>query len=158
MDKKGKLFGIINIIDLIVVLLVALLVYGGVTRLKESPVAEADTKKALVTVEISNVRQATVDGVIVGDKLYHYDKGTLFGTIVDMEVEPYKEAVETGDGNLVLAEVPEKYVVTLTVEAEAKDSESVVVIGGEHTRIGTQFRLKNKNIAVWATVMKVELE
>lgn len=157
-DKRGKVFGIINVIDLMVVLLIALLVYGSVTRLRKSPVAEAETKKALVTVEISNVREATVDGIVVGDPLYHYDKGTFFGTIVDKKVEPYKQPVESGDGNLVLAEVPEKYVVTLTVEADAKDSESVVVIGGEHVRIGTQFRLKNKNIAVFSTIMKVELE
>jgi len=157
-DNKGKLFGIINIIDLMVIILVALLAYGGVTRLKQSPVAEAETKKALVTIEISNVRMATVNGIEVGDKLYHYDKGTLFGTIVDMKVEPYKEPVESGDGRWVLAEVPEKYVVTLKVEADAKDSADVVVIGGEHTRIGTQFRLKNKKVAVTSTVLGVEIE
>lgn len=157
-DKKGKLFGIINIVDLVVVLLVALLIYGGVTRLKKSPVAEADTKKALVTVEISNVRMASVDGIEVGDPLYHYDRGTLFGTIVDKEVEPYREPVESGDGRWILAEVPEKYVVTLTVEADARDSENVVIIGGEHIRIGTQFRLKNKKVAVMSTILGVEVE
>lgn len=157
-DNKGKIFGIINIIDLLAILLVALLVYGGVTRLKQSPAAEAETKKAIVTLEISNVRMATVDGIEVGDPLYHYDKGTLFGTIVDKKVEPYKEPVESGDGRWVLAEVPEKYVVTMTVEADAKDSLDVVIIGGEHTRIGAQFRLKNKKIAVTSTVLGVEIE
>lgn len=157
-DKKGKLFGIINIIDLVVILLVALLVYGGVTRLKQSPVSEAENKKALVTLEISDVRMASVDGIEVGDPLYHYDRGTLFGTIVDKKVEPYREPVESGDGSWILAEVPEKYVVTLTVEANAKESEDVVIIGGEHTRIGTQFRLKNKKVAVMSTILGVEVE
>ncbi|NLY66775.1 MAG: DUF4330 domain-containing protein [Tissierellia bacterium] len=157
-DNKGKLFGIINIVDLLVILLVALLVYGGVTRLKKSPIAEAETKKAIVTLEISDVRSATVDGIQVGDPLYHYDRGTLFGTIVDKRVEPYREPVESGDGRWVLAEVPEKYVVTLIVEADAKDTDDVVIIGGEHTRIGTQFKLKNKKIAVFSTILGVEVQ
>ncbi|NLX61108.1 MAG: DUF4330 domain-containing protein [Tissierellia bacterium] len=157
-DNKGKLFGIINVVDLVVILLVALVLYGGFTRLKKSPTAEAESKKALVTLEISDVRNATVDGIQVGDPLYHYDKGTFFGTIVDKKVEPYKEPVESGDGRWVLAEVPGKYVVTLTVEAEAKDTEDVVIIGGEHTRIGTQFKLKNKKIAVFTTILGVEVK
>lgn len=157
-DKKGRLFGIINIIDLVVILLVALLVYGGVTRLKQSPASEAETKKALVTLEIPNVRMVTVDAVEVGDSLYHYDRGTLFGTIVDKKVEPYREPVESGDGSWILAEVPEKYVVILTLEAKAKDSEDVVIIGGEHTRIGTEFKLKNKKAAFTSTILGVEVE
>lgn len=157
-DKKGKLFGIVNLVDLLVILMVALLVVGGVTRLKQSPTAVAETKKALITVEVSDIRNASVEGLIVGDPLYHYDKGDMLGTIVDKEVEPFKEPVESGDGRWVLAEVPEKYVATLTVEADVRENPDVVVAGGEQIRVGTQFRLKNRNVAVFSTVMGVEID
>lgn len=157
-NEKGKLFGIINIIDLAVILIVALLAVGGAKRMKKSPVATTESKKALITVEVSNVRTATVDGLVVGDPLYHYDKGQEFGKIVNKEVEPYKEPVESGDGRWILAEVPEKYAVILTIEANAKENADVVVVGGEQTRIGAQFRFKNRNVAVFGTVLGMEIE
>jgi len=157
-NEKGKLFGIINIIDLIVIVVLALLITGGVKRVKTTrPDMVSETKKATVTIEISEIRNATVEGLAVGDPIYHYDKGNYFGKIVDVKVEPFKEAVES-DGKWVNREVPEKYVATLTVEAEAVETPDVVIIGGEQTRIGHQFRLKNKKVAVFGTILGVEVE
>lgn len=157
-DDKGKLFGIINIIDLTVLLILALLVVGGGYKILSSkPEVVSESEKVLVTIEVKEIRQPTVDGMIVGDMLYHYDKGNLFGKIVDKKVENYKEAVPTSDGKMVLADVPGKYTATLTVESNATITDQVVIIGGEHTRIGTEFRLKNKNIAVFGTVLGIEV-
>lgn len=157
-DEKGKLFGIINIIDLTVLLIIVLLVGGGIKRAKTKPELITETKKALITVEVSEIRKPTVDALVVGDSFYHYDKGVLLGKIVDKKVEPYKEAVESGDGKWVLAEVPEKYVVKLTIEADAKVTPDLVSVEGEHIRVGTQFRLKNKKVAIFGTILDVEVE
>ena len=73
-NEKGKLFGIINIIDLIVLLVIVLLVGGGVKRMNKKPAVVAETKKALITIEVSDIRTPTVDGIVVGEPLYHYDK------------------------------------------------------------------------------------
>lgn len=157
-NEKGKLFGIINIIDLIVIVVLALLITGGVKRVRTTrPDMVSETKKATVTIEVSEIRNATVEGLVVGDPIYHYDKGNYFGKIVDVKVEPFKEAVES-DGKWVNAEVPEKYVATLTVEADAVETPDVIIIGGEQTRIGHQFRLKNKKVAVFGTILGVEVE
>ncbi len=157
-DEKGKIFGLINIIDLIVLLVLALVVIGGGMKiLKKSPEVVAENKKAIVEMEITEVRKPTVDGIEEGDMLYYYDRGQVFGKIVEKKVESLKEAVATNDGKIVLAEVPEKYVVKMQVEVSAIDTENVVIIGGEHTRIGNQIRLKNKNIAVFATVLGVDI-
>ncbi|NLW40856.1 MAG: DUF4330 domain-containing protein [Tissierellia bacterium] len=158
MDEKGKLFGIINIIDLTVILVIALLVFGGVKRLKARPVSIAEDKKALLTIEVSDIRKPTVDSIVVGDPLYHYDKGQLIGTIVDKKVEPYKEPVESGDGRWILAEVPEKYAVIMTVEASVKENPDVVIAGGEQVRVGAQFRVKNRNVTFFGTILGVEVE
>ena len=156
-DKKGKLFGLINIIDLAVILIFVLLIGGGVKRMKSSPEAQAESKKALITVEVSDVRMPTVDGVVVGDPIYHYDRGTKLGDIIDKKVENYKDPIETPEGKWVSAEVPNKYGVTMTVEADVSENPDVVIAGGEHIRIGSQFKLKNRNIAVLGTILGVEI-
>ena len=156
-NEKGKLFGLINIIDLMVVLILALVVIGGASRLKGKPIVVNENSKAIITFEVSDVRMATVENIIVGDPIYHYDKGGFIGDIIDVKVEPYKEPVES-NGQWINAEIPEKYVATFTVDADIRDNPDVIVAGGEQTRIGVQFRVKNKRIAFFGTVMKIEVQ
>jgi len=156
-NEKGKLFGIINIIDLSVLLILALLVVGGAKRIKAKPITVADTSNAGVTFEASNVRIPSVENIVVGDPVYHYDKGTYIGDIIEVSHEPYMEPVESGD-KWVDAQVPGKYVVIFKVEADVKDNPDVIVVGGEQTRIGAQFRVKNKKVAVFATVLGIEIK
>ncbi len=156
-NEKGKLFGLINIIDLMVVLILALIVVGGASRLKTKPIIVNEDSKAVITFEVSDVRMATVENIIVGDPIYHYDKGGFIGNITDVKVEPYKEPVES-NGQWVNAEIPEKYVATFTVDADVRDNPDVIIAGNEQTRIGVQFRVKNKRIAFFGTVMKIEVQ
>lgn len=156
-NEKGKLFGLINIIDLVVVLILALIVVGGASRLKTKPIIVNEDSKAVITFEVSDVRMATIENIVVGDPIYHYDKGGFIGNITDVKVEPYKEPVES-NGQWINAEIPEKYVATFTVDADVRDNPDVIVSGGEQTRIGIQFRVKNKRIAFFGTVMKIEVQ
>ncbi|NLC03424.1 MAG: DUF4330 domain-containing protein [Tissierellia bacterium] len=156
-NEKGKLFGLINIIDLMVVLILALIIVGGASRFRTKPIVVNDDSKAIITFAVSDIRMATVENIIVGDPIYHYDKGGYIGDILDLKVEPYKEPLES-DGKWINAEIPEKYVATFTVEADVRDNPDFILVGGEQTRIGVEFRVKNKRIAFFATVMKMEVQ
>ncbi len=156
-NEKGKLFGIINIIDLSVLVILALIIVGGASRLKSRPIVASDTTPATITFEVSDIRMATVDGIKEGDPIYHYDKGGYIGTIEDVEYRPYQEPVEV-DGKWVNMDVPGKYIATFKVGADVKNNPDVIVAGDEQIRIGVEFRVKNKSIAFFATVMGVELE
>ena len=157
-NEKGKLFGLINIIDLAVVLILALIVVGGASRLRTKPIIVNEDSNAVITFEVSDVRMATIENIVVGDPIYHYDKGGFIGNITDVKVEPYKEPVEF-NGEWINAEIPEKYVATFTVDAEkVRDNPDVIIAGGEQTSTGAQPRPKNKRIAFFGTVMKIEVQ
>lgn len=156
-NEKGKLFGIINIIDLTVLLILGLLVVGGTVRMRNKPIVASEPSKAIISFEVSDVRMVTVENIVEGDPLYHYDKGGFIGTIKEVTYEPYMDKVEY-NGKWVNAEVPGKYVVKFKVEADVKDNPDVIVAGGEQTRIGVEFRVKNKRIAVFARVMDLEIQ
>ena len=155
-NEKGKLFGLINIIDLAVVLILGLLVVGGAMRMKSKPIVVSESSKAHITYEVSDIRMVSVDNINVGDPLYHYDKGDFIGTIIEKEVEPFTEPLER-DGEWVNAEVPGKYTVTFVVESDVKDNPDVIVVGGEQTRVGIQYRMKNKSIAFFGTALGMEV-
>ncbi len=155
-DKKGKLFGIINIIDLAVLLILAVLVVGGAMRFKSKPISSSGEKEALITMEVSDVRMTTVNNINVGDIMFTYDKGGRIGEVVEVNHEAYREPLEK-DGTWVNAEVPDKYVVTFVIKANVKDNPDVIIAGEEQMRIGNQYRIKSKKMASFGTVMDMQV-
>lgn len=156
-DNKGRLFGIINVIDLAVILIFAAILIFGVSRMSKNTVTSRETKTAVVTYEISDVREITVNSINVGDPIYHYDKGTYIGTIVSKDVQNYKDVTEN-NGEWVNADVPGKYSVTIEVEAQIEETDQFYLVGGEQTRVGNQFRLKNKNFTSFGTCFGVSIK
>ena len=153
-NEKGKLFGIINIIDLSILLILALIIVGGYSRLKSQPISSSEESEAIIKMEVSNIRMVTVESIVPGDPIYHYDKGTYIGEILEVSHKPYTEPLEY-NGEWIDAELPDKYVASFTVKAAARDNADVVIVGGEQFRVGAQFRLKNKKATFFATVLGV---
>ena len=157
-DKKGRLFGLINIVDLLVIILLLALVMVGVKRFgNKAAVGEATTKKGVITAEVKDVRDVTANNIKVGDPLYDYDKGTYLGKIVTAEVEPYKDKTEY-QGKFYNAEVPDKFRVIITIDADVKETQDFYQVGTEQVRIGAEMRIKNKSITTFMTILGVEVK
>lgn len=157
-DKKGRLFGIINIIDLLVLLIVGLILIFGITRMGSSGVVStgSTTKQGIVNYEIADVRQVTVDQIQVGDPVYHYDKGTYIGEISNVTVEPFRERIDY-NGRWIEADVPRKFVVQVEVTADLVENDEFYTAGGEQTRVGIQYRLKNKKFASFGVCTDIDV-
>lgn len=156
-DEKGKIFGLVNIIDLAVVLILVAIIGGGAVRMRSKPVVTNKASKGIITYEIPEVRMATIENLIEGDELFHYDRGGFVGEIIDVSYDPYTEPLEK-DGEWINAPIPGKYNALIKVEAEVNDNPDVITVGGEQTRVGTQYRLKNKRLAFFGTTMNIELD
>ncbi len=156
LDEKGKLFGILNVIDLFILLLIGSLVgFGGYKILKTNPSITATTRKALMEVEIKEIRQVSVDAFEVGDLVKDYDKNTVLGTVVDKQVFQSKRLVTTADGRVVEADVPIRFDMVLTLECDAVVSPSTTLIGGQELRIGGPLGIKNPKIATRGIVFNI---
>lgn len=157
-DKKGRLFGLINIVDLLVIILILAIVAVGVKRFgTKAAVGEATTKKGIITAEVKDVRDVTANNIKAGDKIFDYDKGTYLGKIVTAEVEPYKDKTEY-QGKFYNSEVPGKYRVIMTIDADVKETEDFYQVGTEQIRIGAEMRIKNKNITTFMTILGIEVK
>ncbi len=156
-NEKGKLFGLVNIIDLCVILIIAIIIAGGFKLFgnRWSSVKPNGTVK--VQLEVAGIRNESVEALKIGDALSFYDENTQFGKIAEKKTAPYIETIQTSNNELVKTESPDKYAVTLIVECDAYITDDVVIIGGQPTRIGNQFTLKNRTISVIGTVMQVDI-
>ena len=118
-DERGRLFGLINVID-VIVLVVALLVVAMVfIRFTSfgSPLTTGSTVNVQYTLRVPMIRLSTADQMLPGDKLYTQDTNTFMGTIIAVEYQPAQTPDTLLDGSLVMMDVPERYDVFLTVES-----------------------------------------
>lgn len=162
-DEKGRLFGLINVIDLIIIIVLVMLIGGGAKRMKNPEIEVEDKEKgeekvATITLEIDKVREHIVDGVVVGDDLYHDKKGGKFGEIIDKKVENQQERVKGSDGQYKYQDVPDRYKVTLIIEAKAEDTPREIIIGDKAARVGSKLDFKNKKVKFTGTIIDLVLE
>lgn len=157
-DKKGKLFGKINIIDLCVVLAVVIGIAGvafSVCSIRgEAPINEifASDKSKEVTLEVGlllkEVRDVTRDAIVVGDEVFTTTKETSLGKIKKIQSEPSTRNILTDDGEVYNAVIPDKYDVTIYVETKATKNET-----GYHGDENVQF-LFGKYYEIKTTTIK----
>ncbi|HAI21454.1 MAG TPA: hypothetical protein DCM14_06145 [Clostridiales bacterium UBA8153] len=159
-DRKGRVFGLINVFDLAVVVIMIALVAGVAYRLAfMGPGAErgAEQRPVRVTLLVEDVRQPTVDTIRVGQVVRDHDNNAVFGTIVAMHVRPAERTVATADGRLVSAQVPEMFDIILELDGTASVSRDAIVIARKETRIGTQVRLRTQTLFVLTVVTGIAL-
>jgi hypothetical protein len=158
-DDRGKLFGIINLIDLIVLILLLIVVMVGVGKLTGRTARhEPGSLPVNLEVLINEVRQQTVDAIEVGDLVWDATSSSVVGTISDKKVVPNRRPAETGEGGFVMAEVPERFDIYLELECDGHDTGSVLRIASYEVRIGTTLVLRTRDYAVAGIVLRKELD
>lgn len=90
-DKKGRLFGLINLLDLVVILLV-IGVAGLFTyrHFHKTQAAAVDGRDQTIEVEfrVQDATQYTVSSLPVGTQVFESKTGVLLGTITAVRTEP----------------------------------------------------------------------
>ena len=112
-DEKGKLFGKVNLFDLLilVLLVVGLVAMGSRLFMRTTP--EEKYVTATYTVEFSQVGECYRNAFRVGDSLY--EKGVPFGTVTAVEVSPAVTIELLPDGSYG----PVEHVTTLDIKVTA---------------------------------------
>lgn len=124
-NKEGKLFGKISIVDIAVVLIVILLAIGIYTRFSgNTKVVVSNGQKIECTFVVKNLRQYSVDALKKGGTMYDKTSKELIGTITDVRVESGRYNVNMMDGSYKEAIPEDRYNVYVTVEFNGKAGDS----------------------------------
>jgi len=150
-DKRGKLFGKINIIDMLVLLVVLLMIAAGLYKfvLSDNRVISSNPDLLQYTVSITDVRNYSADALKVNDKLYDSKTNTYMGKVIGKEVKPYRDYITKTDGTVVLAEKPNRFEVLLTMEVPGVENAYGYLAGGNRdiNRMST-LQLENQIIGI----------
>lgn len=160
MDSRGRLFGLINIIDLLVILAIVAAGYGFLhSRLAARGLAELRGKEQTieVTFVVSNVRPATVNVIKPGDRVNDSRTNTYLGEVVSVDVRPAEIAVQGPDGRIYESTSQTRKDVWVTLRGPGRVSPNAILLGSTEVRIGAQVSLKTNIYAVQSTVMAINL-
>ena len=134
--KSWKLFGKLNIIDLLILLVVIVaLIMVAVRFLQNRNKTEAvNTQKVVVTFYgFEDVSNFVVDALQVGDVVSLFSESGAIGTLTGFTSEPaYQLVVDPATGNNVREDLLDQCFLTITVEKGLTIGKNTYVVGGNY--------------------------
>ncbi len=111
---------------------------------------------ASIVIRVQNVRRFTVDAFKEGDILLSNETNHPVGPIKAIESGPFRDKIEMLDGRLVMAEVPERYVVFVTVETMLLERERGYFSDGiTEIKVNSEFKLYTKYLATTGIIEEI---
>lgn len=158
-DKNGKLFGKISIIDICFILALIAVAFGAYMRFSSGAgkIVTTPTKFEYV-VKISNVREFTVNALekkgLITDKKYE----TILGEIVDIKVEDTEMESVTSDGEIVDTILPERYTCYVTIQSDGKEGEKGYFNKiNDEISIGKGFNIFTKYVSTTGSIESIDI-
>ena len=154
-DEKGKLFGKISIIDIVVVLLVlAVVAFGGYKLTRGGIGAAEKTIKANVTFlavgVTDDVANTNIQGMFLVTGANQSNGKVISREIVEGPNLTYSAA---------LGEVKENPLnnIVITAEVDLVDRDKMYKLGSDELRIGEEYEFRTKNFYAKTVVQKIEI-
>jgi len=162
-DEKGKLFGKINLIDLIVIVVLILIVAAVVWKVAGNRIQSAvDNMGSVPTVRYevvcANVDPDTCATAVahIGDQLMSNGK-MMNAHITNCVVEPYYTVAADAEGNAVQLESPIAKNLRFTIEAKVPLTNNAYAVGTQELRVGKSHIVKTVLLEINGTITAMEV-
>lgn len=153
-DEDGRIVGLVNVIDALVVLLVLAVVVAGVALVDPF---DTETRSEETRIEIV----VTSEGVLpqyaewFEAGMTYQEGGESVARIVETRVEPSSMVVANDDGEVFERDHPRKKDLTLVVDVQVRESGDGYRFQSAPIRVGEPIELDFGTIAVNATVTDI---
>ncbi len=158
-DEKGKFFGKINIIDLIIVLVIFALAIATFIKFRTSDAYISKDTVIEYTLLVENVRTPTVDALKENaDGIIDYETKKEIGDILDMEVLGASELELMTDGTYKDVKFKDKYDVLLTIQTKGTETEdNFYTLSGKKLVVGDEIMLYNEYASTMGIVKSIKV-
>ncbi len=159
-DKNGKIFGKVSIIDVMVILAIIIASAGIYVRFFGGPSKTVvSSSKFYYTLKVENIRESNIDGLkkSINSNFYLNEKITgEMGRLIKVDVAPAVGFIEKANGEIVSANIPERFDAVLTFEMTGKVNESGYFSPSlEDISAGIEYKIKGKWSSVKGKVLSV---
>lgn len=161
-NEKGKLFGIINVVDLLILIAILVVAFAIGWQLFGAQVNDAVSPQADLTAEVVIIGTAPrlVDEIerqdLIGERLVSGNQ-YMEATISDVWVEDYIMQTIRDDGVIVDAKDPSKKDVVVQIKTKVAQDTASPKIGSQELRAGKTFIIKTQTFECSGTIRYVEI-
>lgn len=159
-DKKGKLFGKVSIIDLLIVVVVIAAILGVLYKFNQSSTVTpfSDKDKIEVKLQTDDVEKFAIDAIEIGDTVKDWNSGVVLGKLVDFKVGESKLEYYDDQGQVVLSSRDDHVSVELFVEGEGIYSESGTTSFGSNSYfINRSMEIAVGDVILWIRISDINL-
>ena len=163
LDRRGRLFGKVNIVDLFVVLIVVALacalIYKKTSKSVNSSAdgANAPDEYCYVTLYCNQMVPEFSKSINIGDHMVANGKFTD-ATVVAVNEEPAAYVGYDDNGKAVLSQHPLWKDVTVVIKEKISPNPVIRKVGEQEVRVGYQYIFKTQKVESGAKVRRVEFE
>lgn len=151
----------IHFLDVFIILVIVAVGWVGFTKLRGASGAEQSSQasKIVYTVEDDDAIWEQTQAVQVGNKVNIGVNGADSSVVTDVSYAPAKKTVfDSIDGRYVETELPDRYALKVTCEADAAVSDMSITAGSTPIRVGAEFTVKGRGYAVSGYVIQSDLK
>jgi len=157
-NNKGKLFGKISIIDLIVLVGIIVAAFALYTKfaLPTNDKIITENKTIEYTVFVRGVRQGTVDALKNSKTVTNTITKEETGDITNVSVKPAIHPVELNNGTVAEVEFPDQFDVELTIRLDGKVGKTGYYTAKNNTlTIGSPLHMQTKFANTSGTIIDI---
>lgn len=157
-DKNGKLFGKINLIDFAVILLIIVAMLGiGLRFFSKAAMEVKETVKISYTAEVENVRIYSIDALKKSSDVLN--QGNIVGKITDITYDAYTTPEIDSEGKMVMAKNPDRYKAEIKIVVDGNVTDKGYFVGeNSEISVGSTTFVETKYIKVAAKVKDIKIE
>lgn len=157
-DEKGKLFGKINILDLVVVLALLAVIAGVAWKFTKSntPTVFTQPDRIETTFYVEEVPDYAADAVKVGATVSDRTTGSKFGTVKSVETLPSVSYGIDSDGNIVRSTKETFRSQKVVVEGTGIYSDNGVSFNSIDYYVNKQIEVRFGNVAVFTRIFSLK--
>lgn len=152
-DEKGRLFGKINIIDLLVIIGLVTVIAGAGYKFFLAPKA-LKAQSAEVTVIVPAVRPEEAQSIKTGDQLVT-DTAVTDAVVKKVEIKPALTVTTRADGTTLLTTNPYRKDAYVTLEGKVSIGPTAMKFAGQEIRVGKDFWLKSLRYELKGSVLTI---
>ena len=162
-DEKGKFFGKINVVDLLIILvIVGIIAVIGVRLTSSNRNAQGQNplsseKEIYVTLYGNSIVPEAINTLKVGDKLVANNVFTN-AEIVSVDMKPAAYITTNSNGEAILEEHPIWKDITVVIKDKVNASSPILKAGNQEVRVNYNFILKTQQFEANCKVRKIELK
>ncbi len=162
-DEKGKIFGLVNVVDLLVTLvIIGLIAVIGIRLTSSSRNAEGQSpldgkKEIYVTLYGNSIVPEALETLKPGDKLVANNVFTD-AEIVSIDMEPAAYITTNYEGEAILSKHPIWKDITVVIKDKVNASNPILKAGNQEVRVNYNFILKTQQFEANCKVRNIELK